>query len=106
MRKGYAKNPYAIVWYMIFWQWGVKDINFIQKFFLFDDCISGIHLNKFYFDKDLKKIMNLDSLDVWKETEYYYKWILKEKGEKFKPVQKIKKFISGKRIFVRDFFYC
>lgn len=42
LRKAYAFNPYAIVWYMIFKQWGIKDINYMHKFFYLDECIASI----------------------------------------------------------------
>lgn len=42
LRKAYAFNLYAIVWYMIFKQWGIKDINYMHKFFYLDECIASI----------------------------------------------------------------
>lgn len=46
LRKAYSFNPYSIVWYMIFKQWNINDINFIQRFFYLDDCILiNIYIN-------------------------------------------------------------
>ena len=83
LRKAYAFNPYAIVWYMIFKQWGVKDINYMHKFFYLDECIASMCLNKFYYDKASKRVTrNWDTERRWNVLEFYCKWLLENKGEK------------------------
>ena len=85
LRKAYAKNPYAIIWYMLFMQWGVKDLNFIQKFFYFDEYFVGMPLNKFVMVPEIKRVATyvLSWIEKWLALENYCKWLLKEKGEKF-----------------------
>lgn len=83
LRKAYAFNPYAIVWYMILIQWGIKDINYIQKFFYLDDCIANMYLYKFYYDKTEKWVTrDEETLRYWNALEFYCKWLLDKKGEK------------------------
>ena len=84
LRKAYAFNPYAIVWYMIFKQWGIKDINYMHKFFYLDECIASMQLNRFYYDKETKHVARerWDSARRWEVVEFYCKWLLEQKGEK------------------------
>jgi len=80
LRKAYAKNPYAIIWYMIFKQFGVKDINFMQKFFLLDNDIIFWKLKDFIFNPKNKTIFLSDY--KWRIFQYYTKWRIKNIGEK------------------------
>jgi len=82
LRKAYAFNPYAIVWYMIFKQWGIKDINYMHKFFYLDDSIASMYLKRFYFDKEANQVTRDYSLKNWEALEYYCHWVLEQKGEK------------------------
>ena len=81
LRKAYAKNPYAIIWYMIFNQFGVKDVNFMQKFFLLDKCIADMHLDKFRFHKRNKEVIS--RINTWSAFNHFCKCLLKARGEKF-----------------------
>lgn len=84
LRKAYTYNPYSIVWYMIFKQWNIKDINYMQKFFYLDDCIANMYLSKFYYNPVEKRTTRTeqDALDRWEAVEYYCQWLMRHKGEK------------------------
>ena len=84
LRKAYTYNPYSIVWYMIFKQWNIKDINYMQKFFYLDDCIANMYLKKFYYNPFEKRTTRTlgDALDRWNAVEFYCQWLMKHKGEK------------------------
>lgn len=83
LRKAYAKNPYAIVWYMIFKQLEVKDINFMQKFFLLDECITVMPLNEFCFCRKDKQIVKMRYSDRWRALQHFCKYLIKERSERF-----------------------
>lgn len=82
LRRAYAKNPYAIIWYMIFKQWGIRDINFMQKFFLLDECIGSMYLSKFHFCRNIKRVVRIEYAVKWRAFEYFCKAYLKIRGEK------------------------
>ena len=85
LRKAYSYNPYAIVWYMIFRQWNVKDINLMQKFFYLDDCIANLYLSKFCYNKAAQRAERRDTqraIDHWSAVEAYCKWLMENRGEK------------------------
>lgn len=83
LRRAYAKNPYAIIWYMIFKQFGIKDVNFMQKFFLFNEYVFDMPIDEFYFLKKWKKIKNRFHQKKWQALEYFSKCLLQARGEKF-----------------------
>lgn len=84
LRKAYSFNPYSIVLYMIFKQWNINDINYMQRFFYLDDCLSNMLLHRFYYDRKHKRVTRTqdENLEHWKAMEFYYKWIKEMKGEK------------------------
>ncbi|SEA16218.1 tetratricopeptide repeat protein [Selenomonas ruminantium] len=84
LRKAYSYNPFSLVWYMIFKQWNIKDINYMQKFFYLDDCIANMYLNKFYYNPVEKRTTRTeyDALDRWEAVEFYCQWLMRQKGEK------------------------
>lgn len=88
LRKAYGFNPYAIVWYMLFQQWGIKDINLMQKFFYLDRSVADISLEMLYYNKDTGKIRRSsrrfcynDETD-WQAMERLCAWMLSQRGEK------------------------
>ena len=88
LRKAYVQNPYSIIWYMILKQCGVKDVNFMQKFFRFEHFLDCVDLKDFYFNPKDKILVNGENIyrashKNWKKFEYYCKWLLENKGEKF-----------------------
>lgn len=83
LRKAYAENHYAIIWYMLFRQWGVKDINFMQKFFRIDDSIAIFPLDEFIFHAPTKQVVKSGRSVYWGAFNHFCKFILKNKGEKF-----------------------
>ena len=51
LRRAYTFNPYAIVWFMLFLQWGIRDINFMRPFFLLDVRIGPAYIHQFRYDR-------------------------------------------------------
>lgn len=84
MRKAYTFNPYAIVSYMLLKQWGVQDVNLIQRFYDFDTCIANFFLSKFVYFKEKGIVGRLeeDAAERWECMEFYFRWIVANKGEK------------------------
>ena len=86
LRRAYALNPYAIVWYMIFLQWGVCDINFMRPFFLLDIRIGPALINQFYFDRNTGRVEfndteNWDMHCSWDAVVRYCRLLKHAKGE-------------------------
>ena len=84
LRKAYSYNPYAIVWYMLFQYWRIKDINLMQKFFDLDECVADLPLKKFYITSDESKRIEClgDCLQEWNAMNRYCVWRLSQEGEK------------------------
>lgn len=55
VRKAYAYNPYAIIWFMIFKEWGYTDINRIQKFLYLTERVANYRLDKMCYSNDKYK---------------------------------------------------
>lgn len=84
IRKAYTYNPYAIVWYMIFRKWKIKDINFLHKFWRLDKRIADIYLEEFYYDSenDCIEISPRYSDTDWIFLQFYVSWSVAHRGEK------------------------
>lgn len=84
LRKAYTFNPYAVVWHMLLRQFGVHDVNLIQQFYGFDNGIANFFLSKFVYFKEngLVGRQAEDEAYRWKCVEFYYRWILANRGEK------------------------
>lgn len=52
VRKAYAYNPYAIIWFMLFKEWGYTDINRIQKFLYLTERVANYRLDEMCYGKD------------------------------------------------------
>ena len=52
VRNTYSYNPYAIIWYMIFRQWGVENTERIQPFLYLNDNIGGEDLRDLFYNPD------------------------------------------------------
>ena len=83
LRKAYAYNPYAVVWYMIFLQLGVKDVNYMQKFFYWG-YLADFFIGKFHFNIKSRRAKISEQPDYanWLALEFYCRWLIKNKGEK------------------------
>ncbi len=88
LRKAYSFNPYAIVWYMLFQQWGVKDINLMQKFFYLDKRVADNPLDMLYINKKTGQIERTgqhywhnDETD-WQAMDRLCAWMLSQTGER------------------------
>lgn len=84
LRKAYSYNPYAIVWYMLFQYWRIKDINLMQKFFYLDECVADVSLKKLYITSDEPKWIEClgDCSQEWNAMNRYCVWRLSQEGEK------------------------
>lgn len=84
LRKAYSYNPYAIVWYMIFKHWWIKDINLMQRFFYLDDCVAGFPLKESFISNDQSKHVGF-GWDYWRDWDamsHYCVWRISQEGEK------------------------
>lgn len=52
VRKAYAYNPYAIIWFMIFKEWGYTDVNRIQKFLYLTERVANYRLDEMCYSKE------------------------------------------------------
>lgn len=84
LRRAYSFNPYAPVIFLILKQWGLQDINHIQKFFGYDRTIFNVYLANFraVFRPDGVVIDCCESGRGWQFLGGYAKFILERKGEK------------------------
>ena len=84
LRKAYACNPFAIVWYMMFRQWGITDINLMRPFFSLNYCIANLYLHKFYFDIKASRVERLwnEAQTEWHALEHYALWHVQQKKER------------------------
>ena len=57
VRRAYTYNPYAILWYLFFRKWGIEDPRYWQPFLRLDNCISGVRLDRFVYDRENKQIV-------------------------------------------------
>ena len=85
VRKAYTYNPYAILWYLFFQAWGIRDINMLQPFLLLDDSIGNFQLGKFVYDRKKRKIIRygFEHGRLWRALEWYLLWLKEEKGVKY-----------------------
>lgn len=87
LRRAYTLNPYAIVWYMLFLEWGVRDVNFMRPFFLLNDRVGPAIINRFYFDKEtgcveINDAENWDMHCSWDAVLRYCRLLKHRKGER------------------------
>lgn len=84
LRRAYMFNPYSIVWYMIFTQWGIDDINLMQKFLYLEDHICGVRLQNLFYNKEQKKVLCCENefCKQWYALVFYCKWMVERKREK------------------------
>lgn len=84
LRKAYSFNPYVPVIFLILKQWGLQDINHIQKFFGYDRTIFNVYLANFraVFRPDGVVIDCCESGCDWQRLGGYARFILERKGEK------------------------
>ena len=84
LRRAYSFNPYAPVIFLILKQWGVQDINYIQKFFGYDRTIFNLKLANF------QAVIRHDDIDIgysesdccWRRLSGYARFVLEHGGEK------------------------
>ena len=85
VRKAYTYNPYAILWYLFFQEWGILDANLLQPFLRLDDCIANFALGKFVYDKEKQRILRRGSEHgrLWQAMEWYLLWLKEKRGTKY-----------------------
>ena len=52
VRKAYAYNPYAIIWFMLFKEWGFTDVNRIQRFLYLTERVANYRLDRMCYSND------------------------------------------------------
>lgn len=84
VRRAYTYNPYAILWYLFFRKWGIEDPRYWQPFLRLDNCISGVRLDRFVYDRENKQIVYGDRYNRrrWEKVEWYLRWVLNQLGTK------------------------
>ena len=84
LRKAHTFYPYAVVWFCIFRQWGIHDINLIQRFKKIKKWNKNRSLESFhYFPKEkYVGLFNYYAKENWKRFEYFCKWLIERIGEK------------------------
>ena len=82
LRRAYAKNPYAVLWYLLLKGWEVEDLNLIQKFYEFDQDFVGIPFSELRWADGAVQIPEENSarVDVPALRHYLY-WIRRNKNE-------------------------
>ncbi|MBQ7515288.1 MAG: PcfJ domain-containing protein [Schwartzia sp.] len=84
LRRAYAYNPYAIIWYLVLREWGLKDINHIRPFLRLDRNICGIGLDQLCYHEDTKitgVLPRSHEHHRWRALGYFCRWLLEKKGE-------------------------
>lgn len=84
LRKAYGENPYAPMIYLLMQQLGLKDINYIRKFFDFREDVLNFYLHKFKFNSKTKKIYRERQCNGtrWDEIETFCNFVAKRKSQK------------------------
>lgn len=84
LRKAYAYNPYAIVWYMVFKLWGINDINLMQRFLYLSDYIGNISLSNMYLKKDRQELEAYHSNHCvgWYALDFYCRYVMENRSVK------------------------
>lgn len=84
LRRAYTFNPYAPVIFLILKQWGLQDINHIQKFFGYDRTIFNFHLANFraVFRPDEIVVSYRERGRDWQLLGGYARFVLEHGGEK------------------------
>lgn len=87
LRRAYTFNPYAIVWFMLFLQWGVRDINFMHPFFLLDVRIGPAYIHQFRYDRSTGRVESTDAENwdmncEWEAFDRYCQFLKRTKGER------------------------
>ena len=87
LRRAYTFNPYAIVWFMLFLQWGVRDINFMRPFFLLDVRIGPAYIHQFRYDRSTGRVESNDAENwdmncEWEAFDRYCQFLKRTKGER------------------------
>lgn len=83
LRRAYAKNPFAIFWYLLLSNYGVKDLNLIQRFYQFDQSMAGVPFSDVRLWKGKVHISrdNREHID-WPALEYYLRWLERHKNQR------------------------
>ena len=97
VQKAYSKNPYAIIWYMIFQQWGIKKNDLIQPFLYLDDNIGGISLHDLYYDPSKHCVLYKQQKDKWLALSHHCAGLL-AKGKEQELLRWLYQVSSSKKI--------
>ena len=84
LRKAYGENPYAPMIYLLMQQLGLRDINYIRRFFAFEEDVMQFYLHRFRFNPKSHRIYRERQCDGnrWCEIENFCNFVAKKKSQK------------------------
>ena len=84
LRKAYGENPYAPMIYLLMQQLGLRDINYIRRFFAFEEDVMQFYLHRFRFDPRSHRIYRDRQCDGdrWCEIENFCNFVAERKSQK------------------------
>lgn len=84
LRKAYGENPYAPMIYLLMQQLGLRDINYIRRFFAFEEDVMQFYLHRFRFNPRSHRIYRDRQCDGnrWCEIEKFCNFVAERKSQK------------------------
>ena len=84
LRKAYGENPYAPMIYLLMQQLGLRDINYIRRFFAFEEDVMQFYLHRFRFNPRSHRIYRDRQCDGnrWCEIENFCNFVAERKSQK------------------------
>ena len=86
VRRAYTYTPYAITWYLLLRQMGMREVALMQPFLeLEPECdIGEQRISEFYFEPKTRRVelCNSGNRLLWAALEEHAAWLCRQKGEK------------------------
>lgn len=84
VRREYTYHPYAVIWYMLLRQMGMREVSLMQPFFELGFYIGEQEISEFYFDPKTRRVEsgNSGNRPLWLAMEEHAVWLCRQKGEK------------------------
>lgn len=83
LHNAYCENPYAPMIYILMQQLGLKDINYIKRFFNFQEDIMNFYLHKFKFNSETHRMYRERqcSGNLWNAIENFCNFVAERKSQ-------------------------